>query len=113
MKQEKPKGVYRWALGYLRPYRRRLLVFLFVSVAEIVSGLLLPWPMKFIVDHALGSQSASGTASGLMADIVSFLGANRVAMLALGCVAYLIFHYASEFISVAHTQMQQNIGQRL
>jgi ABC-type multidrug transport system fused ATPase/permease subunit len=76
---------------------------------EIISGLLLPWPMKFIVDHALGNQPASG----LMASIVSFLGGHRVAMLALGCAAYLIFHYASEFISVAHTQMQQSIGQRL
>src|SRR5215475_1373290 len=109
MKQEKPKGVYRWALGYLRPYRKRLFIFLFVSAVEIVSGLLLPWPMKFIVDHALGSEPASG----LMVGVIGFLGANRVAMMALGCVAYLIFHYASEFISVAHTQMQQSIGQRL
>src|SRR5215475_11362300 len=109
MKQEKPKGVYRWALGYLRPYRKRLFIFLFISVVEIVSGLLLPWPMKFIVDHALGSEPASG----LMAGVIGFLGANRVAMLALGCAAYLIFHYSSEFISVAHTQMQQSIGQRL
>ncbi|MBO0858428.1 MAG: ABC transporter ATP-binding protein [Chloracidobacterium sp.] len=109
MQQEKPKGVYRWALGYLRPYRKRLYVFLFISVVEIVSGLLLPWPMKFIVDHALGSEPASG----LMGSVIDFLGANRVAMLALGCAAYLIFHYSSEFISVAHTQMQQSIGQRL
>src|SRR5262245_6248186 len=109
MKQEKPKGVYRWALSYLRPYRRRLFIFLFISVVEIISGLLLPWPMKFIVDHALGSEPASG----MMAGVISYLGANRVAMLALGCVAYLILHYASEFISVAHTQMQQSIGQRL
>jgi hypothetical protein len=48
-----------------------------------------------------------------MAGAINFLGANRLAMLALGCVAYLVFHYASEFISVAHTQMQQSIGQRL
>jgi ABC-type multidrug transport system fused ATPase/permease subunit len=108
-KQENPKGVYWWALGYLRPYRKKLFLFIFISVVEIISGLLLPWPMKFIVDHALGDQPASG----LMASIVSSLGNHRVMMLALGCAAYLIFHYASEFISVAHTQMQQSIGQRL
>jgi ATP-binding cassette, subfamily B, bacterial len=109
MKQENPKGVYRWALSYLRPYRKRLSFFLFVSLVEIVSGLLLPWPMKFIVDHALGVQAASGWMQG----VVEFLDGNRVTMLIVGCVAYLIFHYASEFISVAHTQMQQSIGQRL
>ena len=109
MNQEKPKGVYRWALSYLRPYRRRLFIFLFISVVEIISGLLLPWPMKFIVDYALGSEPASG----MIAGVIGFLGANRLAMLALGCVAYLVLHYSSEFISVAHTQMQQSIGQRL
>jgi len=109
MRQEKPKGVYRWALSYLRPYRGRLVVFLFVSVVEIITGLLLPWPMKFIVDHALGSELASG----VMVAVTGLFGDNRVAMLALGCAAYLVFHYASEFISVAHTQMQQSIGQRL
>jgi ATP-binding cassette, subfamily B, bacterial len=109
MKQENPKGVYRWALGYLRPYRRRLIIFLLVAAIEIVSGLLLPWPMKFIVDHALGSAPASGW----MASVVALFHANRVTMLVAGCVAYLVFHYASEFISVGHTQMQQNIGQRL
>lgn len=109
MKQENPKGVYRWALSYLRPYRKRLSLFLFISVVEIVSGLLLPWPMKFIVDHVLGAQAASGW----MQSVVAFLDGNRVTMLIAGCVAYLISHYASEFISVAHTQMQQSIGQRL
>jgi ATP-binding cassette subfamily B protein len=109
MKQENPKGVYRWALGYLRPYRKRLIIFLLVAAVEIVSGLLLPWPMKFIVDHALSNQPASGW----MLNIIDLFHANRVMMLVVGCVAYLVFNYASEFISVAHTQMQQNIGQRL
>src|SRR6476660_5579212 len=109
MKQENPNGIYRWALGYLRPYRKELSLFLLVTVAEILSGLLLPWPMKFIVDNALGSQPTTGWLAG----VTSPVSANPVALLMLGCVAYLVLHYASEFISVAHTQMQQGIGQRL
>ena len=80
MKQENPKGVYRWALGYLRPYRKRLIIFLLIAAVEIISGLLLPWPMKFIVDHALGNQPASGW----MVGIISFLHANPVTMLVAG-----------------------------
>ncbi len=109
MKQDRPKKIYRWALSYLRPYRRRLIILLLVTGVEILAGLLLPWPLKFIVDHALGDHPISGwlaTANG-------FFGGDRVAMLILGCVAYLVLHYASEFISVTHTQMQQSIGQRL
>src|SRR6185369_76583 len=66
-------------------------------------------PMKFIVDNALGSQPTTGWLAG----VTSPVSANPVALLMLGCVAYLVLHYASEFISVAHTQMQQSIGQRL
>lgn len=109
MKQEPKKGVYRWALGYLRPYRKQLIILVLITVVEIVSGLLLPWPMKFIVDHALGSQPATGW----LAQLIAVLGGGRVVMLVFGCVCYLVFHYASEFISVGHTQLQQSVGQRL
>lgn len=103
------KNVFRWSLGYLRPYRGKLTLFLIIAVVEIISGLLLPWPLKFIVDNALGSQPVPSWMNGL----IGIFGSGTVAMLVLGCVAYLVLHYASEFISVAHTQMQQSIGQRL
>jgi ABC-type multidrug transport system fused ATPase/permease subunit len=109
MKQEKPDKIYRWALGYLLPYRRRLTILLLITGVEILAGLLLPWPLKFIVDTALGDHPVSGWLAGL----TGLVGGERVALLALGCAAYLILHYAGEFISVAHTQMQQSIGQRL
>jgi ABC-type multidrug transport system fused ATPase/permease subunit len=107
--QENPVRAYRWALGYLRPYRGRLILLGFISGVEIISGLLLPWPMKFIVDHALGDYPAPGWLDA----VIGFFGGGKIVMLALGCAAYIFLHYASEFISVAHTQMQQSTGQRL
>ena len=109
MKQEKTAGIYRWALGYLRPYRKQSSLLLLVSGVEIISGLLLPWPLKYIVDQVLGQEPAPGWLAG----VIDLMGGSRVAMLILGGVAYLVLHYTSEFVSVAHTQMQQSIGQRL
>ena len=109
MTHEKSKNVFRWALGYLRAYRGKLTLLIAVTVIEIISGLLLPWPLKFIVDNVLSNHPLPGWLAG----IVGVFGRGPIAMLALGCLVYLILHYASEFISVAHTQMQQNIGQRL
>ncbi len=108
-KQEKPNNVYRWALRYLQPYRNPLTILFLVSGIEILSGLLLPWPLKFIVDHALGNAPSKGLFGG----VIAFFNGDRMAMLIVGCIAYLIIHYSGEFISVAHTQIQQNIGQRL
>jgi ATP-binding cassette, subfamily B, bacterial len=109
VRQEKAKSVYRWALGYLGPHRKTLIIFGLIAIAEIISGLLLPWPLKFIVDHALGNEPASG----FLAGVVDSLGANRLAMLSLGCASYLVIHYSREFIAVTHTQMALSIGQHL
>jgi ATP-binding cassette, subfamily B, bacterial len=109
MGQKRTNSPYRWALGYLHPYRKRLIVFGLVAVAEIISGLLLPWPMKFIVDNVLGTQPVSG----LMVGVADMLSANRMTMLMLGCASYLVFHYARECITVLHTQMALTIGQNL
>jgi len=109
MKQQPSQRVFAWALRYLRPYRWQLALLLVVTGVEIVSGLLLPWPLKFIVDHVLGAEPMPEWLAGL----VGFVGSQKFALLVAGCAAYLIFHLLSEFISVAHTQMQVGIGQRL
>lgn len=108
-KQIAQPKVFRWSLGYLRRYRSQVLLLLIVTVIEIASGLLLPWPLKFLVDHVLGAEPIpSWLAWG-----VTFIGTNKLSLLVLGCVAYLLSHLLSEFISVAHTQMQVGIGQKL
>jgi len=109
MNHELQNRVFRWALRYLRPYRGQITLLLVVSGVEIASGLLLPWPMKIIVDHVLGSQPMPGW----MAAVFGAVGSHKLMMLLVGCLAYFIFNLVSEFISVAHTQMQVGIGQRL
>ncbi|HEX4948113.1 MAG TPA: ABC transporter ATP-binding protein [Blastocatellia bacterium] len=105
MKNNNPQPVFRWALSYLSRYRSATSLLLMVTLIEIAAGLLLPWPLKFIVDHVLGTEAAPGW--------LQALGAQKLSLLILGCVAYLLFHLLSEFISVAHTQMQVGIGQKL
>src|SRR5829696_2669087 len=51
--------MWRWAFGYLRPYDRRISVLTLLSILEVGLRVLLPWPMKAIVDQALGSQPAA------------------------------------------------------
>lgn len=99
------QNVYRWALRYLRPYRRQIALLLAVTGAEIVVGLLTPWPLTFIIDYVVGANPRPGW--------MAPLGESRLGLLVAGCAAYLFFHLLSEFISVAHTQMQVGIGQRL
>ena len=80
-----------------------------ITLVEIASGLLLPWPLKFLIDHVLGTEPMPNW----LAWVGNVFGSHKLSLLVLGCVAYLLFHLLSEFISVAHTQMQVGIGQKL
>src|SRR5262249_17201265 len=103
------QNVYAWALRYLRPYRRQITLLLIVTVIEIATGLLLPWPLKFIIDYVL----PAGRLPQWMSGIVAVIGESQLVLLIGGCAAFLIFHLLSELVSVVHTQMQVGIGQRL
>ena len=46
----------RWLLGYARPYRRRFTLYVGLTFGEVLLGLLVPWPMKVLVDNVLGHE---------------------------------------------------------
>src|SRR5437773_2878353 len=88
MQHEPQSKVFRWALRYLRPYRLQIILLFVVSGVEIASGLLLPWPLKIIVDHVLGSEPMPRW-------LVAVVGADshhNLTILLIGCLAYLIFN---------------------
>jgi ATP-binding cassette, subfamily B, bacterial len=96
--------LYRWALSYLRPYRRTGLLLAFVSALEVLLGVLRPWPLKLLVDYGLRPEHPRP------AYLPAFDGET---MLIVGCVAYLAVNAASELMSAGHTQLQVTLGQRL
>ncbi len=104
-------NLYRWLLGYGSPYRASLLVFVGLMVLEILVGLLVPWPMKILVDNVLGEATLPAWLLGLMNSLS--LGGGKIALLVAVCVAGLLIGLLSELVSLGHTQLQVNIGQRM
>src|SRR6266576_46062 len=104
-------NLYRWLLGYGSPYRASLLVFVGLMVLEILVGLLVPWPMKILVDNVLGEATLPAWLLGLMNSLS--LGGGKIALLVAVCVAGLLIGLLSELVSLVHTQLQVNIGQRM
>src|SRR5215471_25660 len=97
--------LYRWALSYLWPYRGPGSALLLISAAEIVLGLLRPWPLKWIVDYVLRPDHGPAP---------SFLPAFETdTALIVGCCAYLLANGSAEVMSAGHTQLQVTLGQRL
>src|SRR5216684_3391882 len=105
------RNLYRWLLSYGSPYRASLLIFVGLMVLEILVGLLVPWPMKVLVDNVLGEATLPAWLGGLINTFS--LGGGKVALLVAVCVAGLIIGLLSELVSLGHTQLQVNIGQRM
>jgi ABC-type multidrug transport system fused ATPase/permease subunit len=95
--------ICRWAVGYLKPYRRSAVALLLLSVVEVGIGLLRPWPLKFLVDRVLVPTQGAAP----------FLGLTGTLLLAVTCGGYLLIHASSELVSAGHTQVQVGLGQRL
>jgi ABC-type multidrug transport system fused ATPase/permease subunit len=100
----------RWIASYMRPYRWRLALLAVVSVIEVAVGALTPWPMKVVIDNVLVGHSLPHWAQA----VVTPLGGDSAAgLLAIVLAAGLVLQIASQLISMWHTQIQVDTGQRM
>lgn len=111
MQRVRSRTLYRWLLGYGLPYRLSFVIFVGLMILEILVGLLVPWPMKILVDNVLGGETMPAWLESLINTFS--LGGGKVALLVAVCVGGLIIGLLSELVSLGHTQLQVNIGQRM
>jgi ABC-type multidrug transport system fused ATPase/permease subunit len=104
------RHLFVWLMRYARPYRLSFVFFIAVSIVEIFVGLLAPWSMKIIVDNVLGNQAIP---AWLAPAINIFSLESKFSLLVAVCLAGLLVGLLSEFVSLAHTQLQVGIGQKM
>src|SRR6187549_1851894 len=92
-----------WTLSFLRPYRFRMLGIAVLCGAEVVLGVLAPWPLKAVVDNVLGGHSLPDPLDGI---VTALVGSNAAALLILIVVAGLALQIVNELVSMWHTQLQ-------
>jgi ABC-type multidrug transport system fused ATPase/permease subunit len=100
----------RWIASYMRPYRWRLALLAVVSVIEVAVGALTPWPMKVVIDNVLVGHSLPHWAQAVVTPLG---GGSAAGLLAIVLAAGLVLQIASQLISMWHTQIQVDTGQRM
>jgi ATP-binding cassette, subfamily B, bacterial len=100
---------WRWALGYLEPYEGRIAWLALLSLLEVALRALLPWPMKAIVDQALGLQPP---AAWLLA-LPGVTATNRVSLLIAIALAGVTIQLLHQGVLVSHSRLFTITGQRL
>jgi ABC-type multidrug transport system fused ATPase/permease subunit len=95
-----------WALRDVRPYRRSLGLLTALACAEIALRLLLPWPMKAVVDTALGPQSPPGWLLGLPGVRPDSRPSLLITIVAIG----LLIQMAHQAVLMVHSRLYSKTG---
>jgi ABC-type multidrug transport system fused ATPase/permease subunit len=100
-------GLLLRVLPYVRPYSRLAILSVVATIASVGLGLLLPWPLKIVVDSVLGSRP-------LPAFLIDrFGGVDRFTMLTIAVLAGLTFTLLVNALAVAmsyvNTRLEQGI----
>jgi len=94
-------------LPYVRPYSRLAALSVLATVASVGIGLLMPWPLKIVVDNVLGSRPLPALLNE------RFGGADRANLLVLAVLAGLTFTLLVNGLAVAmsyvNTRLEQGI----
>ncbi len=99
-------GLIAWALRDVRPYRRSLGILTALACAEIALRLLLPWPMKAVVDTALGPQSPPGWLLGLPGVRPGSRPSLLITIVAIG----LLIQMAHQAVLMVHSRLYSKTG---
>jgi ABC-type multidrug transport system fused ATPase/permease subunit len=99
-----------WIASYMRPYRWRLALLTLVSVVEVALGALTPWPLKVVVDNVLSGQPMP---HGFLHLTTLASHVNAATVLAVVLLAGLALQILDQWVSMLHTQIQVDTGQRM
>jgi ATP-binding cassette subfamily B protein len=95
--------------GYLRPYWHLALASVALIFSGGVVGLLVPWPLAFLVDNVLGGEPMPDWLAGLAGP----LAANRPALLALAVIAGLLVTLLQNALIVIDNYVNTKLEQRM
>jgi ABC-type multidrug transport system fused ATPase/permease subunit len=94
-------------LPYVRPFSRLAVLSVCATIASVAIGLLLPWPLKIVIDSVLGMRPLPAWLAERFAD------ADRVTLLVIAVLAGLTFTLIVNALSVAmsyvNTRLEQGI----
>ena len=94
-------------LPYLRPYLPLAMLAVLVTLVAVAAGLLVPWPLKIVIDNVLGDRPMHPRLARWVGD----LGSGTV--LALVVSAGLVLTLLSNALSVAMSYLKTRLEQAI
>jgi ATP-binding cassette, subfamily B, bacterial len=109
LKADEERPLLPWTLSFLRPYRGRVVLLVFLVLSQIALSALQPWPLKFVIDLLGGHELPEP----LRHWTVAATGGSAVSILVLFVVAGVALEITNQFFAAFGTQVQVDTGQRM
>jgi ATP-binding cassette, subfamily B, bacterial len=105
------KPLVPWMLSFLKPHRGRVTQLAVLMLAEILLGVLQPWPFAWVIDHVLGGKPFSN--SHVQSFVTSVTHGSKGALLIAVVVTGVVLQIVNQLVSAYGTQVQVDTGQRM
>src|SRR5215471_3433966 len=105
------KPLVPWMLSFLKPHRGRVTQLAVLMLAEILLGVLQPWPFAWVIDHVLGGKPFSN--SHVQSFVTGVTHGSKGALLIAVVVTGVVLQIVNQLVSAYGTQVQVDTGQRM
>jgi ATP-binding cassette, subfamily B, bacterial len=96
-------------LGYLGPYRGRLLAIMMFMAASNALALLMPWPLKIVVDHVFGQEPLAPWISAMLPPTLQEAGP----LLGVAVASAILFEVLVAVLAFVQNHVAIDTGQRM
>lgn len=101
---------YSRLLRYAAPYRGRILALFAMTFVACAVGVLLPWPMKLVVDSVLGHAPLPGAVSATLRTLS--IDSNPTSLLPVMVIAGLVLYLINALLDTARDWGWTSVGRR-
>ena len=105
---DRPTGTARLVFELARPYRGWFVTILLAMLVEAATGLAGPWPLKIVIDYAVGHQPAPHWFAGLLGPGLATDGAAVAAAAAIALVLLAVLGGIASYVDSYYTE---SVGQ--
>ena len=115
MKEESPpprdtRSLLAWIWPFLQPYRRRFGLLSALLLAEVILGVLQPWPLAIVLDYVLVGEPLPPSLAGWVATVTM---GSSVVLLVLVVLGGVVLSLLNQLVTLQATHVQVATGQGL
>ena len=103
-------GTTRLVVDVARPYRGWLALILAAMLVETLASLAAPWPLKVVIDNAIGDRPLPAWASSVVGPTIASSPQSLAIMAALGMVLVAVIAGVASYVANYYTE---SVGQRV